>query len=138
MKVNRSNLPVVIGIAFVLILALWGVTAFAGTNTEPGGSGDPLVTQSYVDQSVQWKVVDLKVGQVLKGKAGTELLLRRGQALVVDSTGNGIPDLTAGTDITASSKVSLNHLLLIPREDGRGIKAIVPSVVMYRGGASIE
>jgi len=138
MKLNKITLPVVVVLAAVLVLALWGLTAFAGTDADPGGSGDPLVTQSYVDQYVQWKVADLKTGQVLKGKAGTELLVRRGQAVVVDSAGNGIPDVTAGTDIAANDKVSLNHLLLIPREDGRGIKALGPSVVMYRGGAIIQ
>ncbi|MDD4239529.1 MAG: hypothetical protein PHT62_13385 [Desulfotomaculaceae bacterium] len=138
MKLNRINLPVVVVVAALLVLALWGVTAFAETDTDPGGSRDPLVTQSYVDQYVQWKVADLKTGQVLKGKAGTELLVRRGQAVVVDSSGNGIPDVTAGADIAANDKVSLNHLLIIPREDGRGIKALDFAVVMYRGGVSIQ
>jgi hypothetical protein len=137
MKLNRMTLPAVV-VVVVLVLALWGYTAFAGADAEPGGSGDPLVTQSYVDQYVQWKVANLTAGQVLKGKAGTELLVRRGQAVVVDKTGNGIPDVTTGTDIVANDKVSLNHLLIIPREDGRGIKAIDFAVVMYRGGVTIE
>ncbi|TEB04281.1 hypothetical protein Psch_04006 [Pelotomaculum schinkii] len=137
MKLNRITLPAVVVVTVALVLALWGFTAFAG-DADPGGSGDPLVTQSYVDQYVQWKVADLKAGQVLKGKAGTELLVRRGQAVVVDSSGNGIPDVTAGVDIAANDKVALNHLLIIPREDGRGIKAIDFAVVMYRGGASIQ
>lgn len=138
MRLDRITLPAAFVVAAVLVLALWGLTAFAGTGAEPGGSEDPLVTQSYVDQYVQWEVAELKAGQVLKGEAGTELLVRRGQAVVVDKSGNGIPDVTAGTDIAANGKVSLNHLLIIPREDGRGIKAIDFAVVMYRGGASIQ
>lgn len=137
MKLNKRTLPAVVVVAAVMALAFWGFTAFA-EDADPGGSGDPLVTQSYVDQYVQWKVADLKAGQVLKGKAGTELLVRRGQAYVVDSSGNGIPDVTAGTDIFEDDQVSLNHLLIIPREDGRGIKAIDFAVVMYRGGVSIQ
>lgn len=137
MKINRITFPAVVILAFVLVLALWGFTAFAG-DADPGGSGDPLVTQSYVDQYVQWEVADLKAGQVLKGKAGTELIVRRGQAVVVDSSGNGIPDVTAGGDIAVNNKVPLNHLLIIPREDGRGIKVTDFAVVMYRGGATIK
>ena len=67
-----------------------------------------------------------------------EILVRRGQAVVVDTSGNGIPDVTAGQDLKAGNKISLNHLLLIPREDGRGIKALDSVVVMYRGGATIR
>lgn len=115
-----------------------GYAAFAGTESEPGGSGDPLVTQSYVDQYVQWKVVELKAGQVLTGRAGTELIVRRGQASVIDPVGNGIPDVTSGVDINAGNVVPINHLLVIPREDGRGIKAVSPVVAMYRGGALIQ
>ncbi len=123
----------------LLVTALFLVyTAFAGTDSEPGGSGDPLVTQSYVDQYVQWKVVELEKGQVLKGQAGLEFVVRRGQALVIDPVGNGIPDLTSGTDISAGSLAAQNHLMLIPREDGRGIKAASPVVAIYRGGALIQ
>ena len=136
MSLNRIKAAVVF---IILVTALFLVyAAFAGTESEPGGSGDPLVSQSYVDQYVQWKVVELEEGQVLKGQAGLELIVRRGQALVVDPVGNGIPDLTSGTDISAGSSVPVNHLLLIPREDGRGIRTTSPVVAMYRGGALIQ
>lgn len=136
MSANRVKAAVVF---IILVTALFLVyAAFAGTESEPGGSGDPLVSQSYVDQYVQWKVVELEEGQVLKGQAGLELIVRRGQALVVDPVGNGIPDLTSGTDISAGSTVPVNHLMLIPREDGRGIRTASPVVAMYRGGADIR
>ncbi len=136
MSLNRIKATVVF---LLLAMALFLVyTAFAGTESEPGGSGDPLVSQSYVDQYVQWNVVELNQGQVLKGQAGLELIVRRGQALVVDPVGNGIPDLTSGTDISAGSAVPVNHLMLIPREDGRGVKATSPVVAMYRGGVNIR
>ena len=137
MRLNRVKIAVMVLLATVA-LSLLGYAAFAGTDSEPGGSGDPLVTQSYVDQYMQWKVADLKTGQVLTGRAGSELILRRGQAAVVDPTGNGIPDITAGVDIYAGNGAPINHLLVIPREDGRGIKAMSPVVVMYRGGATVH
>lgn len=137
MRLNRVRIAVMVLLATVA-LSLLGYAAFAGTDSEPGGSGDPLVTQSYVDQYMQWKVADLKTGQVLTGRAGSELIPRRGQAAVVDPTGNGIPDITSGVDIYVGNGAPINHLLVIPREDGRGIKAISPVVVMYRGGATIQ
>ncbi|BAF60958.1 MAG: hypothetical protein HPY89_05220 [Pelotomaculum sp.] len=136
MRLNKAKTAIMLLIAGA-VLSLLGYAAFAGDG-EPGGSGDPLVTQSYVDQYVQWRVAELKSGQVLKGGAGTEIIVRRGQAAVVDSTGNGIPDLTAGADIYGGSTVPVNHLLLVPREDGRGVKALSPVVVMYRGEATIR
>lgn len=116
---------------------LLGYNAFAVGN-EPGSSGDPLVTQSYVDKQVKWNVVELSAGQVLKGGAGSELILRRGRAVIVDNTGNGIPNVTSGVDLHAGSPVPMNNLLIIPREDGRGIKAVAPVVVMCRGTASVQ
>lgn len=128
------KVPRAVTIFLSIVLLLAACAAFAGTGVEPGGSDDPLVAKSYVD----WKVVELKAGQVLEGKASSELILRRGRAVVVDASGNGIPDLTAGVDIFAGNSVPQNHLLVIPREDGRGIKAQTSAWVMYRGVASVR
>lgn len=138
MHVYRSKIALLLLVAAVVFFAFSGYSALAGAEDTPGGSGDPLVTQSYVDQYVQWKVAEMKTGQVLVGRAGSEIIVRRGQAVVVDTTGNGIPDVTAGQDLIAGNKIPFNHLLVIPREDGRGIKALDPVVVMYRGGATIK
>lgn len=132
---NRALFTVLLA---VLVISVLSYAAFAGTDDEPGGSNDPLVTQSYVDQYMQWQVADLKTGQVLQCHAGTEFIPRRGQLVVVDSTGNGIPDVTVGADIHAGSTALLNHLFIVPRDDGRGIKALSPAVVMYRGGATVR
>jgi hypothetical protein len=131
-----------IKIAILALLITAGLSlayaAFAATGSDPGGSGDPLVAQSYVDQYVQWNVAELDAGQVLTGRAGTEIIVRRGQAVVIDPAGNGIPDITAGVDIYAGSTTPNNHLLIIPRDDGRAVGAKSDIVVMYRGGASIQ
>jgi len=132
MPVKRVKTVVVV--LFTVALLYLGYAAFAGTGGEPGGSEDPLVARSYVD----WKVVELEAGQVLEGKASSEFILRRGRAEVVDTSGNGIPDLTVGADIFAGDRVPQNHLLVIPREDGRGLKALSGGVwVMYRGVAEV-
>lgn len=134
---NRSRKLFTVLLA-VIVVSVLGYAAFAGTDDEPGGSNDPLVTQSYVDQYMQWKVADLKTGQVLQCHAGTEFIPRRGQLVVVDSTSNGIPDVTVGADIHVGSTATLNHLFIVPRDDGRGVKALSPAVVMYRGGVTVR
>lgn len=74
--------------------------------------------------------------QLLLGK-GTELVLRRGEALVLDPTGNALPDLTEGIDLAAGTTVPKNHLLLCPKEDGRGIQATSTITVMIKGNYQI-
>jgi len=86
-----------------------------------------------------WTVVELKQGQRLVGDAGAEFIVRSGQAAVVDPTPNGIPDVTSGDNLTAGKTVPNNHLLVVPRADGRGIQALTASVwVMYRGQVNIN
>jgi hypothetical protein len=128
MRFNKIKTVIPVLLAAVCLFLVY--SAFAGAESDPGGSGDPLVTQSYVDQYV----VELATGQVLTGSAGTEIIVRRGQAVVIDPVGNGIPDVTSGVDIYAGSTITNNHLLIIPRDDGRALGAKSDIVVMYRGG----
>ncbi len=136
MILNRNRAIILVLLAAASLFVVY--SAFAGADGDPGGSGDPLVTQSYVDRYVQWEVVELERGQVLNSQAGTEIIIRRGEAVVIDPVGNGIPDLTAGADIFAGSSVPNNHLLLVPRDDGRAVGAKSAVVLMYRGGATVR
>lgn len=70
------------------------------------------------------EVVELTKGQFIIGGAGTQFVLRGGEAKAVNGTGGGIGDLTSGSsvDIKNNSNVPINHLLLISRDDGRGLK----------------
>lgn len=129
----------------VLSLSIVATTA-AGT---PGSEDDPVVTKSYVDSkiasiskgdgaSATYQAISLDEGQTLVGKEGTEIILRSGEATALDNGSNGISDVTAGTDLWSGNLVVTNHLVLIPREDGRGIKAQTTIWVMVRGGYSIQ
>ncbi|WP_010278938.1 hypothetical protein [Paenibacillus senegalensis] len=90
--------------------------------TRAGSSGGSTTGES--DGSAQIvTVVELQPGETLYASSGTEVIVRNGQAVAVSDDDNGIPDVTAGKDIKAGSKVELNHLLLFPRE-GRGIKSL--------------
>ena len=85
-------------------------------------------------------VIELFPGDTLIGKAGTEIIVRTGKTIIVADK-DGIPDVTAGVDLQKDKAVPLNHLLLVPRSDGRGIQADAdsPSVyVMVRGGYELN
>lgn len=130
-------------LALAALLALGGLwlgraqVARAGT-ADPGTDADPLVTKSYVDQFTGVVVVQLKAGQTLIAEAGTELILRSGAAIAVESGGNGLADVSAGRDLTRGVAVPLNHLLIASRSDGRGIAATADSFVLVRGKHSVR
>ena len=101
-----------------------------------------MVTKAYVDSYVnsrlKMSVVELASGQTLIGYSGTEIILRGGQATVIDSELGGLCDVTQGVDLGGGSAVPANHLLLVPRDDGRGIKATSDAIVMVRGEFTIK
>jgi len=70
---------------------------------------------------VPYAVVRLQAGHMLLGDTGTEFIVRTGQAYIVSSPENGVPDVTDGVDLKADTLIPRNHLLLIPRE-GRGVR----------------
>jgi hypothetical protein len=104
----------------------------------PGSQEDPLVTRAYVDTKFKLTVVELASGDTLVGSSGTEIILRAGKATVVDSESGGLCDSTQGVDLRKGAEVPKNHLLLVPRDDGRGIKAVSKAVVMVRGNFTVR
>lgn len=108
-----------------------------GTGPQPGSDQDPVVTKSYVDQFTTLQVVSLTKGQQLEADAGAEIILRAGKATAV-ATAGGVADLTAGKDLKTGDPIVANHLLLIPRTDGRGLKAGTDLVLVIRGTYSIK
>lgn len=139
-----------IAAGLVIIFSVFAMTAAAvAAAGTPGSENDPVVTKSYVDSQIaqlksggtaegSYTIVEVKVGQKLFGKEGTEMILRSGEATAIDNGANGVSDITAGKDLMTGQAVGLNHLLLVPRDDGRGIQAITDLFVMVRGAYSIQ
>lgn len=137
-------------------IAIGAATLLLGSTvvfSEPGSESDPLVTLSYVNRSIEQlktyidnrlsnldgsasnelEVVNLSQGQILIGKNGTEIILRGGKGIAVVSELGGLADVTAGNDIGKDANIPANHLLIIPRDDGRGIYCTTDAVFMVRG-----
>lgn len=128
---------VIISIAILLVMVFGLSMAMAATD-QPGSESDPVVTKSYVDSKTSYSPISLTQGQRLIGGEGTEIILRSGEATAIDNGANGISDLTAGLDLMTGSQVGTNHLLLVPRSDGRGILATTDIWVMVRGTYTIQ
>lgn len=68
-------------------------------------------------------VEELKPGDIIQGKGGTQFIVRTGTAqIVANQHGEGLSDVTGGRDLREGATVALNHLLIVPRSDGRGLK----------------
>lgn len=135
---------------FVWILSLIAATAAVGAETyEPGSENDPVVTKSYVDAKIaaissgggggdSFQPISIEEGDRLIGGEGTEIILRSGDANAITNGVNGISDLTAGRDLSQGAYISPNHLILVPRDDGRGIRAVSSVWVLVKGSYTIE
>jgi hypothetical protein len=145
----------------VIILVLLTGTFAAGTN--PGSSSDPIVTQSYVENRIQllndaiderltelenrpvssggtqeFVVLNIKTNQVVNLGANSMFILRSGEATAIAGQGGGLSDLTTGLDLATGQSIERNHLLLIPKSDGRGITMTYEGWVMISGEYSID
>ena len=139
-------------IIFVLITIIQMVYASTGN---PGSEEDPLVTLSYlelrisqlkdyIDQKISspgnsqpitgttYEVVELKKGQCLIAGAGTEIILRSGKATAIEGPRGGLSDVTGARDIKQGEDIPDNHLLIIPRDDGRGVCTLSDSFLLVK------
>lgn len=81
-----------------------------------------------------FQVVKVDPGiKVLASDTG-EVILRSGMARVIGNIhGEGLSDLTSGREIKEGEYIEKNHLILIPRGDGRGIITETVCYIIYKG-----
>ncbi|MDR0571005.1 MAG: hypothetical protein LBG71_07300 [Clostridiales Family XIII bacterium] len=131
-------------LALAALICLSAAALAYSADGGPGSEADPVVTKSYVDQKLAsasasvFTPLEIKEGRVLIGAEGAEVILRSGEAFVVSAAENGVSDLTAGADLASGTAIALNHLLLAPRGDGRGLRAATDAWVMVKGGYELQ
>ena len=81
--------------------------------------------------------VHVNAGQMILGGEGVEIIRRSGSATAHVPGSDGIVNASAGLDLDHGHPISANHLLIIPREDGRGIRATTDSWFIIRGEFTI-
>lgn len=91
-------------------------TTTSNTGTTAGSS----TNSSSTSAAAKIDIVELRPGKTLIAKAGTQVIVRHGNATVYSDGTNGIVDVTDGTDLGGNQVIANNHLLLFPR-DGRGV-----------------
>ncbi|MCL1858854.1 MAG: hypothetical protein FWF92_06435 [Oscillospiraceae bacterium] len=104
-------------------------------STPAPATTEPTIQNTYIMSdaaSSSYIVLELTKGQKLRVKSGSlEIILRPGGVATVisDYKSQGIADLTTGDELLNGKSLPINHALLIPRADGRGIS--ITSVIAY-------
>ena len=158
MKLNKRLTTFLTVTAIVASGIIYSVSA-----ADPGTDSDPLVTKSYVDETISnlfnalkdgengtslggnlgqedsFVPVRVEKGQVLLGGEGAEIILRSGEAVSYCEGVDGIVDVTVGEEYFNDTKLTKNHLVIIPRSDGRGAKVTGEEAwFIVKGGYSIK
>lgn len=115
----------------------------------------------YVDEKIKnanggsqtigsWEAVEVPSGKSLICGDGTEIILRSGEARSISKIttvvkdgkeeiiDNGLTDVTAGKDLGMDEKIIANHLLIVPRDDGRGARTLRNSFFLVKGKYEIR
>ena len=105
-----------------------------------GGSGTPStpVTPSQPAEAPKFEVVKVDAGKSVIGSASTEIILRSGTATAIAGASGGVSDVTEGVDLSQDTAVTKNHLLIIPGDDGRGIRCTSLCYVMIKGDYTLK
>lgn len=85
-----------------------------------------------------FRPIEITEGMKLLAGESTQIILRSGKAKIVASESGGIQDATDGLDLKMDEEVPRNHLLTVPRKDGRGIIMETKGWVMIKGDYELE
>ena len=150
--------------SLVLVVVLGSVFTTGAASGAAGTAEDPVVTKSYVNAYVkdavknevtsqmatytgpaagsgsgEFTILELTTGQKVIGGSGTEIIVRVGKCTCIGNEENGLADVTQGIDVQNGQPVGYNHLLLCPRDDGRGITVEAAECwVMVRGAYTVQ
>lgn len=97
------------------------------------------IAENGVTTSEGYQVIEVKKGQKVICEDSTEFIVRSGEMAAIGNTyGDGLTDITAGMDIKDGAVIQLNHLLIVPRSDGRGILVNQYGFIMIKGDFTIK
>jgi hypothetical protein len=96
----------------------------------------PIETQT---SETGFEAILIPAGSHVYFADNTQVILRSGaMTAIANSSGNGLADLTVGNDLKTGDAVQMNHLLLVPRNDGRGVSVSEDSWMMIKGKYTLQ
>ena len=110
-------------------------------DTEESTEAEPEIPEEPEAQvkSFEYEVLHLTENALLLSETPCEIILRSGSAAAyLAGNDNGLADLTDGGELMEGDALVSNHLLMIPRGDGRGVRITSnEAYIMVRGGYRI-
>jgi len=101
------------------------VIAMLGDAPREGPDSDAIkqtvLSELRTEPAAVFSPVMAVAGQVILCGEGTEIVLRSGRAAGYCPGENGLVDATAGAEVYNGCDIPVNHLILAPRDDGRGV-----------------
>ena len=99
------------------------------------GGSVPSSSETPSSSDSGYVVVELGKDDELYAEDACDIMLRSGSAVcIAPDEKQGIADYTDATEIMRNQSLVKNHMCLIPRGDGRGVRATSDSVyIMVRG-----
>jgi hypothetical protein len=109
--------------ADLISAAIGYLEAEYGLSNRDGASGKN--TDAY-------EIIFMETGKLLFADAGAQIILRGGSATAISGV-NGLCDVTSGVDVLNGMDIPLNHLLIVPASDGRGLTVTRDAYLMLKG-----
>ncbi|MDR2899184.1 MAG: hypothetical protein LBU94_02610 [Clostridiales bacterium] len=94
-------------------------------------------TQQVSGGDLTYVPVSVYAGQTILGGEGTEMILRSGSAIGYSSVADGLANTTTGGDVKLGDAVGVNNLLIVPRNDGRGLTATSDIWLLVKGNYNV-
>lgn len=160
-----KKIGIVIG-TVVILLGATVVFSEPGSHSDPlvtSGYVDMKIEQlkSYINEKLSgidgnfneegsWQVVEVAADKSLVCKDGTEIILRSGKGEAIskittifengieETIDNGLTDVTDGKDLKMGANIPQDHLLIVPRDDGRGVYCVSNSFFLVKGDYEIK
>lgn len=156
------NKNLIIGLTLGIFIGMLGITqadGTAGTTTDPlvtvsymelklKALDDKYLSEvnalkSQIEQMSQignsttgtqkFEIINVPKGSAVYFADSAEFIVRVGHATVIDPNSVGIPDLTEGSKVLNGKGVPIDHHMLVPSNDGRGILTTEDCWMMIKG-----
>lgn len=95
-------------------------------------------TSMNESNAIMYVPVQVASGKIIEGGEGAEIILRSGNATAYCPGEDAIVDVTTGLELWNNRDIERNHLILIPRKDGRGVKVTEEAWFMIKGAYTIK
>jgi len=94
---------------------------------------EKLNNETLSNAYLKYKIVELNTGDKLIAEESSEIILRLGNCSAISPENGGLSDVTTGENLKNQDLINLNHLIIIPRSDGRGLLSNNNSILMIKG-----